>query len=288
MPKGIRQGSDIMKCSEVRDHLSAYFDRELPIQRQSAVGAHLETCPDCNAGLLRLRRLSGLAKELPDPTPGDMWSAIERQLTERKISPAEQEVIPIRYGRFAWRWAANIAAVAAALVIAAYLLSDRSGRPSAQPEMAVNLAQYVDEFRIDPERAQNALFKRYVGKPVQPESVFKLVHYKPSAPAELPGGLVRTAMYEVEMPCCKCIQCVYRRSDGGSLAVFEHAGDEPPCFGKKCPMKANCSDKNVCLVECEGQLVVSWKEGERFITLVGVRDREEADRLIPAFAQTST
>jgi Putative zinc-finger len=277
-----------MKCSEVRHHLSAYFDGELATQSRGAVRTHLETCPDCSAGLSRLRRLSGLAKELPDPAPGDMWSVIERQLVEDKVLPAERPVIPIRYGRFTWRWAANIAAVAAALVIGVYLLSDRSGKPIAQPEMALNLAQYVDEFRIDPERAQNTLLKQYVGKPVQAENAFKLVNYKPLAPAELPGGLVRTAMYEVEMPCCKCIQCVYRRADGGSLAVFEHAGDEPPCFGKKCTMNANCGDKEACLVECEGQLVVSWKEGERFITLVGVKDQEEADRLIPAFAQTNS
>jgi hypothetical protein len=149
--------------------------------------------------------------------------------------------------------------------------------------MGVNLSRYVEQFRNDPASAEQSLREQYSGQVIEPADAIRMVNYKPLAPEKLPSGLARTQTSLFEMPCCKCIQTLYRRPDGGMLAVFEHVADEPPWFGNHSTVRANCTGKNVCLVECDGQLAVTWKEGNRHITLVGVKDVDELSRIVPEF-----
>ncbi|MFV1965053.1 MAG: hypothetical protein ACC628_06490 [Pirellulaceae bacterium] len=83
------------------------------------------------------------------------------------------------------------------------------------------------------------------------------------------------------MPCCVCIETVFRRNDGGKLlAVFEHAEAQPMWFGDGPQIKAYCNGKPTRIVQRDGQLVVSWKQDQRYVTVIGMRDVEEVTRLM--------
>jgi hypothetical protein len=153
----------------------------------------------------------------------------------------------------------------------------------AHDRMAVNLSHFVTQFASDPEGAQHELQSQYASRPIQPADAIRLVNYTPAAPEQLADGLLRKQMYLVEMPCCKCVQSIYCRADGSSVAVFEHVADDPASLGDHPTIHANCSGKDVCLVQCSGQLAATWKDKNRYITLVGAKDLEDASRLIAAF-----
>ncbi|MGB3086669.1 MAG: zf-HC2 domain-containing protein, partial [Phycisphaerae bacterium] len=54
-----------MLCDQVREHLSAYLDRELTAELSAAVRAHLDACPDCRALLKDLRATVDLLGRIP-------------------------------------------------------------------------------------------------------------------------------------------------------------------------------------------------------------------------------
>jgi len=278
-----------MNCIEIQEHLSPYADGELNGSR-AEIAEHLQTCADCTAALARIRSLATLARELPDPVAPKMWSEIQRVL-ERMADPRPERIaLPKRLSTVAgwmkgptWHWTVGLAAVAASLLIGFFtwpLLHSEM----AHDRMAVNLSQFVTQFSSDPEAAEHELQSHYASQAIRPADAIRLVNYRPAAPEQLADGVLRKQMYLVEMPCCKCVQSIYRRSDGSSIAVFEHASDDPASLGDHPTIHANCSGKDVCLVQCNGQLAATWKDKDRYVTLVGAKDLEEAGRLIAAFA----
>jgi negative regulator of sigma E activity len=52
-----------MECSEVKEHLPAYFDGELPADLADTVKTALSNCPDCQQELEELTLLSELARD---------------------------------------------------------------------------------------------------------------------------------------------------------------------------------------------------------------------------------
>ena len=107
-----------MNCNLVRPNLSAYFDDELAAPKRAEVAEHLQSCADCAAALARIRSLSTLAREFPDPIPGDLWPAIACELVPTLAQPASQRSGGINGAtRFRWRWPLAVAAIAASLLI---------------------------------------------------------------------------------------------------------------------------------------------------------------------------
>jgi hypothetical protein len=276
-----------MKCIEVQDLLSPYCDGELNSLR-AGIAEHLQTCARCTAALARIRSLATLARELPDPIPPKMWPGIEQALDRAADPVLSGPSRPERFGAVVswiknstWHWPAGLVAVAASLLIGFF------ARPLVHPgtshEMSANLSQFITQFASDPDAAEHELRSRYPSRPIDPADAIRLVNYQPMAPAQLSDGVLRNQTYLVEMPCCKCVQTLYRRADGGAVAVFEHVDDDLDSFGNRPTIHANCSGKDVCLVQCNSQLAVTWKEKERYITLVGAKDLQDASRLIAGF-----
>ena len=77
--------------------LSAYLDGELHGERLRQVEAHLEGCPDCQAGLQSLRGLSDLLKAAPAPvglTPAERFtSQVLLRLPPRPAPPLRRTVL---------------------------------------------------------------------------------------------------------------------------------------------------------------------------------------------------
>jgi hypothetical protein len=269
-----------MNCDDARKHLSAYFDGELADELRAVVAEHLQTCAECTAALARIRSISLLAKKLPAPAQGDLWPGIERALSAQPLAqPAAEETSGFRMpARLRWPLA-----IAASLLIGFFTWPFVHPQKNAHDEMAINLSHYIEVFGTDPSAAEQTLRAQYSGKPIRPADAVKLVAYRPLAPPELDDAAIRSQMYLFEMPCCKCVQSLYRRADGGVLAVFEHVDEQPAWFGKRPTIHAKCGNTDVCLIECNGQLAASWKQGERFVTLVGIKNLEEVSQLMGQF-----
>ncbi len=56
-----------MTHSEIRARLSEYLERDLPSEQRSRIGAHLESCADCDREFRDLRATVSLLRGLPEP-----------------------------------------------------------------------------------------------------------------------------------------------------------------------------------------------------------------------------
>jgi anti-sigma factor RsiW len=274
-----------MNCADVQKNLSAYFDGEMPFEPRSPVAKHLSKCADCSAQLEKFRSLSAMAKRLPDTAAPELWDSIERQLAKSDSPAASLVSVAIDSRRRMQRRVMAIAAMAAALLIGVFIGYPLVKWHGRQAEVAMNLTGYVEVFRKDPSEAQRSLLAKYTSHPVKPEEVVALVNYKPAAPETLPDGLTRAAMYEIDMPCCKCIESLYQRADGRMVAVFEHADKQPAAIGDRPSINTQCHGKEVGLVNCDGQLCASWKEEGRFVTVVGAAELAEVEQIVAAIGK---
>jgi anti-sigma factor RsiW len=98
-----------MDCQAARDLLEDYRRGTLAPDRARAVEAHLDQCPACRALRAEADAIAALLRTLPrTPAP----AALARQV--RALGPQR----PRSAGRRAWAWAAAIAALAVAAVLA--------------------------------------------------------------------------------------------------------------------------------------------------------------------------
>jgi len=111
-----------MQCKQVREHLSAYLDRELTAELASAVRHHLASCPECRATLEELRTTADLLGRLPArPAPADLAGDVQREIERRMLAPQAadetdtgERTLAVHRGRL---WP-RVLAVAACIVLA--------------------------------------------------------------------------------------------------------------------------------------------------------------------------
>jgi hypothetical protein len=136
-----------MLCDQVREHLSAYLDRELTADLSAAVRVHLDTCAECRALADDLRATVNLLGRLPERrAPGHLAGDVMREIERRGIlavgAPVEPQpedrMLPMRRAR-AWPRALAVAAtlvLAVGIGIFAYL-SDIGRQAAPAPESGV-------------------------------------------------------------------------------------------------------------------------------------------------------
>jgi hypothetical protein len=271
-----------MNCSSIRPLLSPFHDGELPPEQRAAVQDHVVACLACRHELASLSELSEMARSLRESPVPELWESIAMGLDDRSAAATHVPWarrflrLPEARRRILWGTAAGVAALGILVLIS----WPRDHRTAEHRHMEVNLAKFVDAFSTDPAGAQQALERQYPNRVVEPDAVMSLVSYRPVAPDQLPGGLSRESVRVFDMPCCKCVQSLYRSPQGGPVAVFEHVNDEPAWFGGKPSITATCCGQAVTLVECGEGLCAAWKGGGRFLTVVGVKTVEELHDVI--------
>jgi hypothetical protein len=136
-----------MLCDQVREHLSAYLDKELTADLSAAVRGHLDTCAECRALADDLRATVNLLGRLPaHAAPGHLADDVMREIERRGIlaigaplEPQPQErTLPMRRARL-WPRALAVAAtlvLAVGIGIFAYM-SNIGRQASPAPESAV-------------------------------------------------------------------------------------------------------------------------------------------------------
>jgi hypothetical protein len=146
---------------------------------------------------------------------------------------------------------------------------------------------YLEEFQQDPAGAQKMLLAKYQGEVLDAENAVQQVGYRPAVADGLPEGYSIDSSFVMEMPCCRCVQTLCRRSDGSVLVVFEHDDDQSDWFGGRPGIMANCGGKQCSLVGLDSQLAASWKRGKRYLTIIGARDVAEVDKMVSWLERTS-
>lgn len=224
-------------------------------------------------------RLSSMANALGTPVPPEqIWSQLEQQLDQQPSAgqPATESV------HWARTW--SLLALAATVLVAAGIAwSTYHSRftHGEHDQFTADFGQYLEEFRRDPDAAQQILLAKYEHQLVDPDQAIARVGYRPVVASGLPQGYTLTSTHVMTMPCCTCVQSICKRSDGSTLAVFEHDDEETTeWFGDRPDIMARCNDVQCSLVQLDEQIAASWKHGTRHITLIGVRDVGEVSQMV--------
>lgn len=271
-----------MNCSEVQERLSAYFDGELADDEQTAVAAHLEGCSACGKQLAVFGRLSKMSAALTDPqSPPALWNDLEAKLdNDEEHKPMSATLAPpSRAPRFPMR----LFAVAASLLVAVGLgvVGYKTWFPADEHDhLAINFEHYLDEFDKNPQKAQQVLLTKYDGRPTTVQKAAATLPYEPAIARGLPSGCSFEDVYLLDMPCCTCAQAVCRCDDSQHIAVFEHDEDQPAWFGDRPSINCLCDGKPTNIVQIDDRLAATWKQENRYITVIGARDLEDVTRFV--------
>ncbi len=272
-----------MNCPEVRTLLSAFYDGELADDLHAGVSEHLEQCADCAQELRGFERLSHISSTLNSPTlTENIWKRIETELDQAlDVDPTPRLPLPASTRQpFSSPRLALLAAMV--LVVAGLGWFAGKGRITTghHDHFTAEFGHYLSEFHRDPDAAQQFLLAQYEHHPVAPEDAIERIGYRPVVADGVPTGYTIVSTIVMKMPCCTCVQCICKRSDGSTLVVYEHNDDDPRWFGDRPSITVNCDGQKCFLVELADSLAASWKRGDRYITLIGVRDVAEVAILV--------
>jgi len=177
-----------------------------------------------------------------------------------------------------------VAASVALVAISVGLLLHR-GRDSDHAAVAATFGRYLDEFGRSPDQAQQVLLSSYDGRAVDIEEAARTLRYYPATPETLPDGFARDRVYLLKMPCCTCVQTIYKNDAGTCLAMFEHVDDQPVWFGDRPTITAQCHGMPTSLVQVDDHLAATWNRQGRYITVIGARNVEQVAQLVASLAK---
>jgi hypothetical protein len=273
-----------MNCSAVQHNLSAYHDNELSPDQRAAVEVHLHACLDCSARLVAFREISGVAAELNDPTaPSGLWEELQTKL-QRQARRGEPSRSRASTSTLTRRHLATAALVLVAISAAYGIWRFQS---SEQRQMGVVFGHFLDEFPHDPVAAQQVIVTKYDGRAVTIDEATRQLRYRPALPTSR-DALRLEKMYLLRMPCCTCVETIYKNANGETLAVFEHHDEDPGWFLNRPTIRAHCCGIPSSIMQVDNHLAATWKHQDRYLTVVGARDVEQVASLIAGFQQPDT
>jgi hypothetical protein len=265
---------------EVQQHLSAYHDGELPTDAAAQVIGHLQTCTECSKELASFEKLSQLTRGLKTPhSLSKQWSELQTQLDE----PRELNSTPFPN----WtQHSTRVFAVAAAVLLAVAIGSVAYKTwlaPARHHHLAENFSGFLYEFENHPDSAQKLLMANFDGHPTTFPEAAAILGYEPISAKGLPSNCSVDRIYVLKMPCCTCSQVVCRRNDGQPIAIFEHDTDQPDWFGDRPSLRCLCHDVSTNVFQVGDKLAATWKNGGRFVTVIGLDDLTDVTKFIAFF-----
>jgi len=279
-----------VNCSEIQERLSAYHDSQLSADVAERVSAHLAACSACARELASFEQLSGLSRDLIDPpAPAQMWSELQSKL-DASVFDASVQVMPSVAQAVPRPFTGKLFALAATLLLAVgFWGAYKVWFPNEdQHHLAINFAHYLEEFSERPDAAQRILLAKYEGQPITLNEATKRLGYEPVAAKGLPPGYSIHEVHLLKMPCCTCAQVLCTNKAGNSIVIFEHDIDQPVWFGDRPSEQCLCHEVPTEVKQVGSQLAATWKEGKRFITIIGATDMEEISDFVAQFKGSSS
>jgi hypothetical protein len=267
-----------VNCSDIQARLSAYHDSELSNDEAAEVSAHLSCCPTCAADLASFEQLSGLSRKLTDPpVPVHLWDELQSKLRHgvggsRASNTSDSKGRPVR-----------LLAISATVLVAIGIgvVGYRSwNTANVHHHLEDNFTNFLNEFESRPDNAQQVLLASYEGRSTSLPEATDAIGYQPVAATRLPAGCTIDKVYVLKMPCCTCAEITCRNENGHHLAIFEHDIDQPVWFGDRPTINCICSNVPTTVVQMGSKLAATWKEGKRYITIVGANSLEEVTEFV--------
>ncbi len=216
-----------------------------------------------------------MAAGMPNPAvPAEIWPQLEQKIAA-EVPGRRAALVHLIRRRSTWIGLATAALVVVSVSAAVVWRQDEGHR-----QLAINFGRYLNEFERNPQAAQQVLLTNYEGRAVSYDEAATVVRYRPVTPERLPNGLSRKSIYLLRMPCFTCVQAIYEREDGETLAIFEHVDDQAVWFGNRPTIKTHCNGMPTSLVQVDDHLAASWKRDERCVTIIGARDVEQVAKLM--------
>lgn len=265
-----------MNCDEIRQLLSAFHDGEISSEAGTGVEQHLATCTACRRSLEAMERLGRITNSLPESEPAvDLWPQIVARLDDAATAPKTTLVD----GRL-WRWCAAGLALAVVVLIGFGVFAWR--RPAWTTEdqrLARIFERYLEEFAISPLNAQGVLDQAFPSTEVARSENHPVVGTSMIALRDTLPGLTRVSMHVRNLPCCDCVQGLYRRENGTFVTVFEH---EMPVKWDSSPSgkEVQCGNCVCRLRQLDSRVTASWEHDARYFTVIGVADVEELKQIV--------
>lgn len=265
-----------MNCDDTRQLLSAFYDGELSSEAATRVEQHQATCATCRHSLEAMGRLSRITDSLVENEPSvDLWSRIVARLGDD--ATVSKTTLP---SRWLPRWFAAGMALAVVVLIGVGIVAwRRQAWTTEEQQLARIFDRYLEEFAVSPLKAQDILDREFPSTQVAHSKNHPIAGTSMVALRDTLPGLTRVSMHVRNLPCCNCVQGLYRRENGTFLTVFEHempatwdssqAGKEVQC--------GNC----VCrLRQLDSRVAASWNHDERYFTVIGLNDVEELRQIV--------
>jgi hypothetical protein len=266
-----------MNCHVTRELLSAYFDGELAHHQLEQVEQHLDVCGPCQQELAGFRSLRRLTQSVTHPTPpAAIWDEVSRRLV------ISEPKVTLRRRVMNWQ-SLSMVGLAAAAILLVVTYAGRLVKPVRDDQQTAHhhIAQFVSDFSVNPDRAQQALLASFHGKPASDTDLSRSLHYQLISSKGPPQGYTVQGAFTLDMPCCRCSQTLLHRRAGGTVAVFEHHAAEHPDWlrGFGCE-NGMCGDVECQISPVGGRLAVSCQVGDRHFTIVGAGNRAEVETLV--------
>lgn len=223
-----------------------------------------------------------MSAALEDPqAPPHRWDELQAKLDAEEYKPA-----PISRPGRRWRSNTKFFAIAASLLIATGLgvLAYEAWRFSSQHDrLAGEFQHYLEEFDKNPQNAQQILLTKFDGSRTTLKEASAILRYDPLIAKGFPSGCSCNDLYLLKMPCCTCPQAVCKCDNGQHIAVFEHDEDQPAWFGDRPTVNCLCDGKPTSIVQIDDKLAATWKQGKRYLTVIGIGDTADIVRLVAWF-----
>ncbi|MEQ8212198.1 MAG: zf-HC2 domain-containing protein [Lacipirellulaceae bacterium] len=279
-----------MKCTDIQDQLSAFYDGELSDESHARMAQHLAECESCAAEFAGFTDVARAVSQMPQPkVPPAIWKGLAVKLAagESNESAKPQPVSCQDHNRHWWTLSRQLALAASVLLMLGfgYWMSrgtdhPHSGDQAHGAEFVATMDHYLRQLPADPDAAEQFLLNKYDGQRVNADDAVHLVGYRPAVSKGLPDGYLLASTSVLKMPCCTCVKAVCKRQDGSTLVLFEHDDEKAEWFGDRQTNMAMCGDKECCLVELDSNIAATWKRGSRSLTAVGIQDVEEVNTLV--------
>jgi len=279
-----------MRCTDVQDRLSAYYDGELSAESQTGISRHLSECASCAAEYAKFNDVTRAVKRMPQPrVSAAVWDGLTVELVAAESNDAIRRVSASSQRKYRHRWMsfprlALIASVLLSLGLGYWISRDLGHLNSADhghsADFLATMDHYLRQLPADPDAAEQFLLSKYNGQIVNSDTAVQFVGYRPAVSEGLPEGYSLASTSVLKMPCCTCVKAMCRRQDGSTLVLFEHDDDKTEWFGERQSNMAMCGDKECCLVDLDSSIAATWKRGSRSLTAVGVRDIDEVATLV--------
>ncbi|WP_417850236.1 anti-sigma factor family protein [Thalassoglobus sp.] len=268
-----------MTCKNTQSLLSHFFDHQLDEQQRETISEHLEHCSDCSRVLNDYKQLSVLNQAIESPQPpANLWAKIQQDLDGQPADPAPL-ILTTPRRQVARPW---VVAVLLLMVFGISFVAIQSQSHDHQHTMVtIEFDEYLDSYAASPQQALKDLFSEYPQRTVSVETATKQVGYRPVVANSLPSGYTVESIQLLKMPCCECVKTMCTSDSGDPFVVFEHDAEQAIWFGHREKRQCDCGGKPTTVMEFDQQIAATWRVGKRSVSVVGLKDVQEVEKLMP-------